>query len=518
MTNAAAAFSSLDPHPLPPAYGQLASALREANLLRSTGAVLTWDQETMAPPRGIEHRSRQLALLARLQHERTTDPRVGDWLGELEADRGFIESGSMEAANVREARRDYLRETRLPVEHVSEFAEVVSNAQQAWIGARRDSDFPAFEPWLTNIVALTRDRAALLGTPEGGEPWDALADAFEPGCTAAHVTAIFTPLRARLVAFIAEIAGASRRPSDEFNDHELPLETQQLFVRHVIARLGFDLSRGRLDTSTHPFCGSTHCHDVRLTTRYDLRCVNDALGSSIHEAGHGMYEQGLPEREIGLPSGTAVSLGIHESQSRMWENQVGRSRGFWQWCTTAMRSHFAPSCDRFSVDELYGAANVVKPGLIRVDADEATYNLHVMVRFELERRLVSGALSVGELPGEWNRLIKEHLGVTVPNDRLGCLQDVHWSMGAFGYFPTYTLGTLYAAQFHEAARREIPGLEDGYSRGEFEPLLRWLNAGIHAHGRRYSSAELCQRVTGATLSAEPFMAHLEGKLRPLYGL
>jgi carboxypeptidase Taq len=231
-----------------------------------------------------------------------------------------------------------------------------------------------------------------------------------------------------------------------------------------------------------------------------------------------MYEQGLPFAHVGTPLGEAVSLGIHESQSRMWENQVGRSRAFWTWCTPYVRSHFGDRANGFSADELYGAANIVEPGFIRVDADEATYNQHVMVRFALERALIGGQLDVADLPGEWNRLYKEHLGLDVPDDRRGCLQDVHWSMGAFGYFPTYTLGTLYAAQLFDAARAALPGLEDGLAKGDFAPLLKWLNREVHGHGRRYLPGELCQRVTGKPLSAEPFLAHLEAKLVPLYGL
>ena len=503
---------------VPGAYTRLADALRDAHLLGSTSGILSWDQETMMPPKGIDHRSRQFALLARLQHQMSTSPTIGEWLAECESDRDFMEGGSIEAANVREIRKDYDRERKLPGAHVAEFAEIVSKAQHVWIGARRDSDFAAFEPWLARLVGLSRERAAYFGIPKGGEAWDALADAYEPGCTAALVTRVFSPLRSRLVNLIAEIAAAKKRPANRFNELPLAVEAQERFVRMVVEAIGFDFSRGRMDTSTHPFCGGSHCSDTRLTTRYSPTCVNDALGSSMHEAGHGMYEQGLDEASIGLPSGTAVSLGIHESQSRLWENHVGRGRHFWQWCAPKLPEFFGKGCDGFSVDELYGAANVVEPGFIRVDADEATYNLHVMVRFELERLLISGDLSTKDLPTEWNRRYKEYLGLTVPDDRRGCLQDVHWSMGSFGYFPTYTLGTLYSAQFFEAAEKALPGLDAGIAHGEFAPLRKWLNAAIHTHGRRYSSEELCTRVTGGPLCADAFFRRLEGKLRPLYGL
>lgn len=502
----------------PAVYAQLVERCRDAHLIEATSAILGWDQETMMPAGGVVLRGRQQAALARIHHQLSTAREVGDLLEKCEADRTFMEGGSAEAANVREIRRDYDKATKLPESLVSELAQVSSEAQHEWAKARKVSDFAHFLPWLKRLVQLNRDKAACLGIPAGGEAWDALADTFEPGCTAASVAAVFTPLRNRLVKLIAELRGAKRGPSNRFNETALPVDLQTSFVRMVTETIGFDFQRGRLDSSTHPFCGGSHCNDVRMTTRYCETCLNDALGSTMHEAGHGMYEQGLPESAIGTPLGTAVSLAIHESQSRLWENQVGRGLPFWKWCRPHLVSHFGASVDSFTVDELYGAANIVEPGFIRVEADEATYNLHVMVRFELERLLIGGQLDPADLPAEWNRRYREFLGLEVPDDRRGCLQDVHWSMGAFGYFPTYTLGTLYSAQLFSAARAELPGLEDGFALGNFAPLLNWLRANIHAHGRRYSPTELCMRATKKPLSSEPYMEYLEGKLRPLYGL
>jgi carboxypeptidase Taq len=499
------------------AYATLVDQVREANLVGSVASVLGWDQETMMPQGGVEFRSRQLALLARMHHERSTDPRIGELIDHAASD-GSMHPEGPEAANVREMRRDFDRARKLPASLVEELAKVSSVAQHEWAAARAASDFSKFRPWLEKLVALNRDKAQCLGIPEGGEAWDALADTYEPGCRAADVAALFGPLRDRLKGLLDRVMGSSRGPSNRFNELDLDIGAQERFVRFVAESLGFDFTRGRLDRSTHPFCGGSHCNDVRLTTRYRLDCVNDALGSTIHESGHGMYEQGLPFDHVGTPLGEAVSLGIHESQSRLWENQVGRSRAFWTWCAPHVARHFGDRASGFSADELYGAANVVEPGFIRVDADEATYNQHVMVRFALERALIGGSLDVADLPAEWNRLYSEFLGLTVPDDRRGCLQDVHWSMGAFGYFPTYTLGTLYAAQLFDAARTALPGLEDAISRGEFAPLLGWLNREVHAHGRRYLPGILCRRVTGKALSAEPFLAHLEAKLVPLYGL
>ena len=397
-------------------------------------------------------------------------------------------------------------------------ARVSSMAKHEWAEARAASDFKRFAPWLAKLVALLRKQADCYGYAAGGEPWDALADLYEPGCTAAYVAGVFDPLRPRLQKLVADLAASKRGPSNAFNDFFVPIERQEALSRFVAERIGFDFNRGRLDRSTHPFCGGTHCNDVRMTTRYNERCVNDALGSTMHESGHAIYEQGLPFARIGTPLGESVSLGIHESQSRMWENQVGRSRAFWAWLAPQLPAVIGTESSGFSLDELYGAANIVEPGFIRVEADEATYNLHVMVRFQIERAVIKGDLEVEGIPSVWNRLYKELLGLDVPDDRRGCLQDIHWSMGAMGYFPTYTLGNLYASQLFEAACAEMPGLVDGFARGEFTPLREWLNRNIHAHGRRYSPSELVQRVTGKPLSAEPLMRHLEGKLRPLYGL
>lgn len=505
--------------PARPALDELLSRVREAKLLESTAAILGWDQETMMPAEGVEHRSRQLSQLARMSHGLFTDPKVGELLDAADEECASLDRRSPERVNLWGIRRDYERAVKLPASLVAELAEVSSKAQHEWAEARRDSDFPRFRPWLERIVELNRQKAECFGWDRTrGEAWDALADGYEPGCTAKGVEALFAPLRESLVRLIALLDSGPRRPSDAFNHHPLPVDAQERLSRTVAEAIGFDFRRGRLDRSTHPFCGGSHCRDVRLTSRYQESCLLDGLGSTMHEAGHGMYEQGLSSAWIGLPMGEAVSLSIHESQSRLWENQVGRSRPFMQWLRGRLPEFFGSACDRFSVDDLHDAANIVERGLIRVDADEATYNLHVIVRFEIERRLIDGSLPVGQLPEAWNRLYQEIVGVTVPDDRRGCLQDVHWSMGAIGYFPTYTLGTLYAAQFFDAAKREIPGLEEGFAQGGFASLLRWLNERIHAHGRRFLPEELCREVTGEPLSAEPFLRHLERKLKPLYGV
>jgi carboxypeptidase Taq len=332
------------------------------------------------------------------------------------------------------------------------------------------------------------------------------------------VSEVFTPLRKKLQGLLDELMGSDTRPSNVFNETKLPINKQREFVRFIATQIGFDFDAGTLDDATHPFCSGTHCRDVRLTTRFHENNVNDAIGSTMHEAGHGIYEQGLLYEHVGTPMGNAVSLGIHESQSRLWENQVGRSEAFWKWCQPKLNEFFGDATSSLSFEDVYGGANIVRPDYIRVEADEATYNMHIMIRFELERQLMNGDLAVADLPDAWNQRYKEYLGIEVPNDTKGCLQDIHWSMTAMGYFPTYTLGNLYCAQFFEKAMADIPDLYDQFEQGEFGSLRTWLNENIHCNGKRYRAADLCEYVTGKPLSADPLMRHLEGKLRPLHGL
>ncbi len=495
------------------AYETLLERTREVHLLESTAEILSWDQETMMPAGGVEHRAKQMALLAQLSHERASSDELGDLLA-TSADEA---AGDDAIANVRELQRDYERRTRVPAALVAEMAETTSRAQHAWAEARAASDFAAFQPWLDKVLHLSRQRAECLGVPEGGELWDALAEDFEPGMRAASLERLFTPLREKLSTLVREI-GSATPPSNRFNELTLPIEQQEAFVRSVAGSMGFDFERGRLDRSTHPFCGGSHYGDVRITTRFHDDNLGDALGSTMHEAGHGLYEQGLSADHLGTPLGSSVSLGIHESQSRLWENHVGRSAAFWRWARPQLASTFGAAVADFDEPELFRTANLVRPSLIRVEADEATYNLHVVVRFELERALIRGDLTTADLPAAWNEAYVDCLGVEVPDDRRGCLQDVHWSCGLVGYFPTYTLGTLYSAQFYAAAERAIPDLDGHIERGEFEPLRGWLLANVHCHGRRFSPDALCARATGSGLDADVFLSYLESKLRPVYGI
>jgi carboxypeptidase Taq len=502
------------------AYEALIAHVREASLLGSTGSLLSWDQETLMPPAATAHRAQQLALIAKLVHQRVTDPRLGDWLACCEADSELVTAPhSVVATNVRELRRGYDRATRLPVKLVEALSRSVSLGRESWKAARAARQFATFAPALRELVDLQREKAACYGWAAGGEAWDALAEGYEPGSTAAAIEAVFEPLRARLVPLIERLLGSTTRPSAQFKQRVLPQDGQRRFVERVLRAFGFDFTRGRLDLSTHPFCGGTHCNDVRMTTRFgDADFPDKALGSSMHECGHGLYEQGLLAEHIGTPMGSAISLGIHESQSRMWENQVGRSAGFWTWARPLMVATFGSTVDDLQAAEMYAGANQVARSPIRVEADEATYNLHVMLRFALERALIAGTLAVDDLPQAWNERMRRDLDVTVTDDAEGCLQDIHWSMGLFGYFPTYTLGNLYAAQFFDAAQTELGDLQADFREGRFMPLREWLRERIHVHGRRYRAAELCTLVTHRPLSSDPLLAHLERKLLPLYGL
>lgn len=501
------------------AYNDLIARWKDAALLGSTASLLGWDQQTKMPPGGIEHRSRQLAQLSGLIHERVTDLRVGELLGECEADADLTsDPHSDSAANLREIRRQYDRDTKLPGDLVEEIARTSSLAEHEWAEARSKSDFSLFQPWLEKNLALYRRAAECYGWGPDEEPWDALAEGYEPGMRARDIEAVFTPLRDDLQQLVSDLMSGSRKPSPAINAITVPIDEQRTFVRKVAEAMGFDFDRGRIDTTVHPFCSGSHPGDVRITTRFAEDKFFDALGSTMHEAGHGLYEQGLAAEHNGTPLGNAVSLGMHESQSRMWENFVGRSLPFWRWCLPEVNAVFGDATSHLSLEDVYGGMNTVRPDFIRVEADEATYNLHIMVRFELERGLMSGDIEAADVPHEWNRRYKEYLGIDVPDDARGCLQDVHWSAGLFGYFPTYTLGNLYAAQIFEKALADIPDLYESFERGDFATLKAWLNTNLHAHGSRYLPAELCERITGKPLSPEPLLRHLNDQLRPLYGL
>lgn len=498
------------------AYAELIRRSKEAAVLGSCGAVLGWDERTYMPHEGSAFRSDQMALLARLTHEMATDPKIGECLATVEGTYLVTDPESPEAINVREIRRSYDRAVKLPKDLVEELARVTTRAQQVWQEARAKNDFPAFLPWLEQITRLKRREAEAVGFKE--HPYDALLDEYEPGATAAEVRKVFAALSTDLIPLISAIAQSARKPRREVLEREYPVEVQQQFARGAAEAIGFNFQAGRLDVTTHPFCSGIGPGDCRITTRYNPRFFNEAFFGVLHETGHGIYDQGLLAEHFGTPLGTYCSLGIHESQSRLWENQVGRGQPFWEHFYPRLQQAFPGSLKDVRLDDFYFAINESRPSLIRVEADEATYNLHIILRFELELSLLTGDLKPADLPGAWTERFEKMFALAPPDDRRGCLQDIHWSVGGFGYFPTYTLGNLYAAQFMNAARSQLPGLEDGFVRGEFAPLKQWLNEKVHRPGRSFRSSELCRRVTGQGLRHGPLIEYLRDKYGRLYDL
>ena len=498
------------------AYAELIRRTKEAAVLSSCGAVLGWDERTYMPHNGSAFRGDQMALFARMTHEMTTDPKVGELLSAVEGTSLVADPESPSAINVREIRRAYDRAVKLPKELVEELARVTTRAQQVWQEARAKSDFAAFCPWLEKVVALKRQEAQAVGYKE--HPYDALLDEYEPGMTAAQLRTVFAALSADLVPLIAAIRQSGRSPRREILEREFPVAAQEAFARSAAKAIGFNFEAGRLDVTTHPFCSGIGPGDCRITTRYNPRFFNEAFFGVLHEAGHGIYDQGLVAEHFGTALGAFCSLGIHESQSRLWENQVGRGRPFWEHFFPKAQQAFPAALADVSLDDFYFAINEAKPSLIRVEADEATYNLHIILRFELELALLTGDLKPADLPAAWNDSFVKMFGLTPPDDRRGCLQDIHWSMGGIGYFPTYTLGNLYSAQLVAAARRQLPDLESSISRGEFAGLKSWLNEKVHRPGRSYRSDELCRRITGTGLQHRPLMDYLRDKYGRLYHL
>ncbi|HXY35399.1 MAG TPA: carboxypeptidase M32 [Planctomycetaceae bacterium] len=500
-------------------YDELLELWRKAVLLGSVQSQLGWDEQTYLPPGGAAHRADQMSLLAGMVHQQLTAPRLGELISALEAGEKPAGSDGVFEANLREARRRYDRLTRLPTRLVEELTRVTSLAQQNWVEARKKSDFAMFRPWLEKIVALKREEAsALAGGGGGGVPFDALLDEYEPGAKAAEVAKIFAALREALVPLVQVIANSKKRPDVSILTRRYPKAAQVEFAKSAAAVIGFSFQDGRFDESPHPFCSGMGPGDCRLTTRYDEHHFPGAFFGVLHEAGHGLYEQGLDPKAFGTPIGEAASLGIHESQSRMWENFVGRSQAFWKHFYPQAQAKFPEALASVPRDGFYAAVNDVRPSFIRVEADEVTYNLHIMIRFELEQQLIAGALQPADVPAAWNAQYTQALGITPPKDAEGCLQDIHWSGGMLGYFPTYALGNMYAAQLFEAARKALGDLDSQFSKGDFVPLRTWLKDNVHRLGRQFPPGRLVERITGRPLSHQPLVAHLKAKFEPLYGL
>jgi carboxypeptidase Taq len=498
------------------AYAELVRRSKELGVINSCAAVLGWDHQTYMPPKGGALRGEQMALLATLAHQKFTDPKVGELLAAVEASELVRDPASDAAANVRELRRTYDRATKIPPALVEELARVTTQAQQVWEQAKKKNDYASFRPMLEQVVKLKRQEADAVGFKE--HPYNALIEEYEPGTTVAELKTLFAGLTAELAPLVQKIAAATKQPDTSVLAREFPVDRQKVFAEAAAVAFGFDIASGRLDTTAHPFCSGFGPGDCRITTRYNPRFFNEAFFGVLHETGHALYEQGLPADHFGTPLGVACSFGIHESQSRLWENQVGRGRPFWEHFYPRLQQTFPTALADVPQGAFYFAINTVRPSLIRVEADEATYNLHIALRFELELALLSGDLTPADLPGAWNERFEALFGLKVPDDARGCLQDIHWSFGGIGYFPTYTLGNLYAAQLMDAARRALGTLDDDFRRGDFARLKGWLRHNIHQHGQRYRAGELCRRATGTSLSPKSFLAYLNEKFGSLYGV
>ncbi|HKI57944.1 MAG TPA: carboxypeptidase M32 [Trueperaceae bacterium] len=482
--------------------------------LSQAHAVLSWDENTYMPEGAAEARGQQMATLDGIVHERLADPAMDDLVSSLEA-AGFPED-SVEWATVRQARRAVDRAIKLPPALVEALGKHIARSRVVWARARQESDFASFAPELQRMLELKREEADALGYPE--HRYDALHDLSEPGSTAARLRAVFTPLRRDLARLVAEIRDAGSRIDDGILYQPFDEAAQERFAMDTVKAFGYDLEHGRLDRTVHPFATALSKYDVRITTRYQGHFFNPALFGTMHETGHALYEQGVADAYYRTPLEGTCSLGVHESQSRLWENLVGRSRPFWEGAYPRLQRTFPAQFGDVGLDAFYAAINRVEPSFIRVEADEVTYNLHIMLRFELELALLEGSLSVADLPAAWNDGMQDMLGITPDSDANGVLQDVHWSIGLIGYFPTYALGNIISVQLFEAARAAHPQIAREIREGQFGTLLGWLRENVHRHGARYLPEELLVRATGGGLDAGPYLRYLREKYTDLYGL
>lgn len=489
------------------AHRELLRRAHDRALLESTAALLSWDEETTMPRAGAAHRAAQHAQLAGMVHAELSDPRIEEL---VEIARQGAPPGTDRDAELRITARQHARARRLSRELVEENARLCTLAQDAWVEARDARDFAVLAPWLERVVEGKRREAFALA--DGGEPYDALLDEYEPGMRSATLAPMFDEL-AREIAPIVRAEGARPSRVDRSLLHRpVPIARQRALALELAAAMGFDFAGGRLDTAAHPSTIRVGPGDVRLTTRFREDSPFVGLISTLHEVGHGLYDQGLPRERWGTPLGETLSLGLHESQARLFESLIGGGRAFWRFALPKLRAAYAPAYDDVDESALYDALTQVEPTLLRVRADAVTYDLHIAVRFELEQALISGALSIGDLPAAWNERYEAMLGVRPHDDAEGVLQDGHWASGMFGYFPTYTIGNLVAAQLLEGARAALGDLDEAIARGELAPLVLWLRANVHAHGARYDTAELVLRATGRPLDAAAHVRQLRQRL------
>jgi carboxypeptidase Taq len=493
---------------------QLKERLAVVSDLNGAASLLGWDQQTYMPPGGAAARAEQLATLGRLAHEALISSEIGELLEGAGTESKDSSSDSDESCLLRVVRRDYEKACKVPSALVAEIARATSLGMEVWVQARKDSNFAAFQPAFQRILDLQRDLAQCLGFEES--PYDALLDQYEPGMKKSELGRIFSEMKAGLVPLVQSISERLDRVDDGVLRQTYPESAQWEFSLEAARRLGYDFQRGRQDKSVHPFTTSFSVNDVRITTRIDEQFLPTALFGTLHECGHALYEQGINQNLERSPLAGGASLGVHESQSRLWENLVGRSRSFWRFFFTHLQQAFPQNLRDVSLESFYRSINRVEPSLIRVEADEVTYNLHILLRFELESDLMEDRLVLVDLPEAWNAGMKASLGVVPQNDAQGVLQDVHWSNGLIGYFPTYSLGNLLSVQLFEKAQAAIPGLTAQIEGGDFASLLDWLRKNLHQHGRKFLPSQLIQRATGETLSAAPYLRYLREKYSEIY--
>ena len=491
-------------------YGEYTARMQKIADVKYSAAVLQWDQETYLPPKGAEFRGRQIATLSEIAHEWFIALELGQLLTELHSRQDLDDD---QQRNVALSLEDYNKQKKFTPAFIRQLSEASSRCFHSWLQARAANSFALYSDDLRQMVELKKTEAGLAGYEN--HPYNALLDQYEKGATVTLLDKIFTEVRQPLKDILQRIAG-SPQVDDSFLRRNYPKQQQWEFGMDIIRKLGFDFEAGRQDLSEHPFTTNFNSLDVRITTRIDEHDFNHMTWSCIHETGHALYEQGLPASQYGLPLGEYASLGIHESQSRLWENNIGRSYNWWQNGYPRLQAVFPGQLAGVSPQQFYQAINKVQPSLIRTEADEVSYHFHVMIRYELEKQLIGGSLSVTDIPAWWNEHYAAWLGVTVPDDKRGCLQDVHWSHGSFGYFPTYSLGSFYAAQFFATAENQLPGLHEAIGAGDTSPLLAWLREHIHRWGRRYTSEELCLKATGKTLDIHYFLDYLLGKYVNIY--
>jgi carboxypeptidase Taq len=498
-----------NPESVSETYEAFSDHVERLTYLNDAGAVLAWDQQVTMPEGGTPARSKQSAAMSSVTHDLLTDDRVSDWLDELED----ADLDAEQAAVVREVRREHDRAAKVPEELVSEISETASNALPVWEQAKAEDDFESFAPTLETMVELKREYAAAIDPDR--DPYAVLFEEYEPYLGLDTAERILERLRDELVELIDEIKASDADLADPFTGEYDPDDQEEL-VREALDQLGYDWDRGRLDTAPHPFSTGTQ-FDARVTTRFDPEDPMGAIGSTIHEFGHATYTLGLPDDQYGTPLGDSRDLSVHESQSRFWENHVGRTAAFWDFFTPTVEDHLGTSA---SPQDFFEAANQIYPeNLIRVEADELTYHLHIILRFEIERDLISGDLEVSEVPQVWNDKMEEYLGVRPETDAEGCLQDIHWTHGNFGYFPTYSLGSVLAAQIDAAVREDLDSDVDELIReGEFGPLHEWLTENVHRHGCRYTTDDLIREATGEAFTADYFLDYATEKFGSLYDL